>query len=278
MPKPRPRPTPDRRPSPVPVRTVVATGSPGPYAPLTVRASLSPGGGTTQTAFTLRIRVDDGDGDAHVTKVDWGDGSSFSPNPGPAYGACASPSPRPPAPYQPEPTHLSVALGHAWRHPGTYRVTLDVVSYPYPCRQGPQPATESTHSTIPVAIGLDRITSNGPAGPAIGALTVSPNTQQPTDVWLGVPMHDTDGWLSSYRIDWGDGSSTTSGPSDVGPCDDGNGRYYPGRPVDPNDDVGFQIEHTYPRRGSYRIVVTAVSSGCQGRDVQRASRAQAFRV
>jgi hypothetical protein len=221
----------------------------------------------------------DGDGQAHVTEVDWGDGSVFRPNPGPAYWMCpmwGTPT-ADPGPYRPSPSDATVSYGHAWRHPGSFQVTVKVASEGNRCGPSPAPEPESTEGEIATSIALDQLTPNGPAAPTIGRFALNPDSNDRRHVWLGWLGYDTDGWLSAITVDWGDGTSSDSGPVDMSGCDDGKGSYYPGTQADPNDG-GFQMEHSYARRGSYVVTVTLDSAGCDGTDVQESVRQERHAV
>lgn len=91
-----------------------------------------------------------------------------------------------------------------------------------------------------------------------------------------VPANDTDGWISRYDIDWGDGTKQRVRPTDGPRCDDGDGHRYPG--VQDIETAGAYGNHTYARHGRYRILVTLVSSGCGGNDVQQTSKLTAVSV
>jgi hypothetical protein len=251
------------------MRTTSTAARSGPYAPLSGTYTLSPGAGSTQTPFTLTIEGRDGDGRAQVDQVIWGDGDRFRPNPGPAYGACPMPSPTPAGrPYKPKPSSSTVSYGHAWRHPGTYRVTVQLISYPWPCTSSTA-ATQRTEGHLVVRIAPGRQSSNGPARPVIGPIEVSHGASIP-NTYVSFPAWDTDGHLESISVDWGDGSTTGRVMEDR--CDDGSGRYYPGSQPDQGQS-DFEDNHQYTRHGRYHVVVTVYTEGCLGKDPQHASRA-----
>jgi hypothetical protein len=260
---------PSQRPSPI--ISASASQAPEPIPSLTGAYSLSPSSGTTQTAFTLRIDLRDGDGQADVEQVSWGDGSRFRPRGGPAV-TCPIPSPIPTGqPYRPTPSDAKVSYGHAWRHPGTYRVTVELVSYPQPCRSS-KAETQRTQAQLVVHIGSGKITTNGPALPTIGAITEAEGASVPM-TYLSFPAFDTDGELHSFTVDWGDGN--TDGTTLEGICDDGSGAYYPGAQKGERSD--FEANHQYAERGRHRAVVTVYSADCLGEDLQRTSRSISVR-
>ena len=155
---------------------------------------------------------------------------------------------------------LTVALSHAWRVGRRYAVTLQPT---VGCAGGP--ATSFPRHSLDVGSGPLR--GNGPLTPW-GSMDYGPSetglSGDPT--YLTVRGTDGDGYVSELVLDWGDGSAVTV-------LRNPNGCHRP------PDDAWIQssfavddVKHQYAdSAGSHVVVLTVVSSGCRGEDVQRHS-------
>jgi hypothetical protein len=181
---------------------------------------------------------------------------SCSAPPVPLSGSTTTEPPPPPA------ASATVSRSHAYRGAGIFHVTVDVVSG-YPCR--------ATSWERRVTVKLDvRVTdgpkvSNGPQPPAKPDLI----EQYPRDggSFVTANVNDGDGYVRKLVYDWGDGTPTV----DVGlvadrPCEDSPTRW-------PSSQAFTGIGHHYAKDGHYRVTVTVVSTGCDGKDEQRNSNA-----
>lgn len=116
-----------------------------------------------------------------------------------------------------------------------------------------------------VTVGPSGLPTNGPARPTatVGASSGWKSLSHSRFVDLLVGGEDRDGYVRRLEIDWGDGTSSETveieGEADV--CRR--------NPVAPSGGVvPTSRPHLYTRDGTYRVTVTAVSSGCDGRTRQ----------
>ena len=236
------------------------------YAPLTVTSAISPtDGGTTQTSYTLSVRLRDGDGSAYVGDVTWGDGTAWHHAPIAMYSCAVMPLPtKSPAPYSPSPSDVTVTMHHAWRVAGTYTVTVDATSGGNSCAPS-SPRVEHVSRSFTVQIDADgTVTSNGPATP--GFLKVSSHQDPKTHQFdLGGASLDSDGFITQIDVDWGDGSTHGVFTRSLSDCDDHGGAAYPN---DQEWSVEPLFSHTYKKAGTFKVMVTFTSVGCDGQDAQ----------
>ncbi|MGB8651527.1 MAG: hypothetical protein WCD35_12800, partial [Mycobacteriales bacterium] len=241
------------------------------YAPLSVSAALDSSSGIQADDFTLSIDATDGDGAIRLSRIAWGDGAAYQPA-HPVVTCPLAPSPRAdPGPYQPQPGSLSVAYDHAWRHAGTFPVTVEVTSGggcgPYP------PAVESRTVHLQVSIGDGPETSNGSGSPTVRR--VAYGHPGGTRLSLDADPYDTDGWVTKVVVDFGDGTAQVVHDPGLSGCDDGGGAYYPGTQPGQTSD---SWTHQYATKGSYTITFVITSTGCDGADAQTFSTKVAARV
>src|SRR3954462_1855175 len=115
-------------------------------------------------------------------------------------------------------------------------------------------------------------TSSG-QGPDLPVVKVDSSTPKPghegDPAWLTLwgDATDDDGYITKLVIDWGDGTTATF-PGDDGSCQvaadgwpAGTEAMLPGEPHPPY--------HHYPSYGTFHVTLTAVSTACNGSDVQR---------
>jgi hypothetical protein len=153
---------------------------------------------------------------------------------------------------------LTVALSHAWRVGRRYSITLQPT---VGCAGGP--ATPFPRHSLDVGSGPLR--GNGPLTPW-GSMDYGPSESglSGDPAYLTVRGADGDGYVSELVLDWGDGSAATVLRSSTA-CHR------------PPDDAWIQssyavndVKHQYADDpASHVIVLTVVSSGCRGEDVQR---------
>lgn len=228
-----------------------------------VRATPSPGPAVSPVQFDIvakGMRVDL----EHAVTMTFGDGSFDG------YGAaagCAPPPPSQPGSTTTEPPSPPAATGtiersHAYRGPGTFHVSVDVVSG-YSCFATSWARRVTVKLDVRVSDG-PKVT-NGPQPPSKPDLI----EQYPRDgaSFVTANVNDPDGYVRKLVYDWGDGTA----PVDVGlvadrPCQDSPTQW-------PSSQAFTGIGHHYARNGTYRVTVTVVSTGCGGKDEQRNSNA-----
>jgi hypothetical protein len=221
----------------------------------------------TATNAVLAVHAEDDDGHPLVSGVAWGDGSSEAIAI-PMYMCPSFPPPTTPPP--PDPGESDTEFGHAWRHAGTFTLTVSVESS-IPCSQGPPPAEDATvRLVVHVTPGLD--TSNGPAQPVVTYKEAGPAFDgKPYEWTVSATLSDDDGYVGTVTIDWGDGSAPATVRNDES-CDDADGARYPSY-----GSLTATKNHVYSP-GKYTVTLTYSSAGCGGADVQRGSTTLPVRV
>ena len=187
--------------------------------------------------------------------IDFGDGGAVVPERPPGYGAhCYGTA------WSPQ---------HVWRQSGAYHVVV----YLYSCDangyvSNDRPAT----ATLDVHVASGRAASNGPGRPD-GALPIANDDNDPYLVHVKVDAGDSDGYVTSISLDWGDGSSPRRFKRPLSACDDHGGTQYPSSMVDA--DMGA---HKYATAGTYKLVATITSTGCDGMDQQAGTASYPIQV
>ncbi|MER3452945.1 MAG: hypothetical protein C4344_04635 [Acidimicrobiia bacterium] len=145
---------------------------------------------------------------------------------------------------------------HAYRVPGTYSVEIALER----CR------SREVVKAAPVRVSVDPpadgvLPSNGPREPGVSGLSGATPEADGT-VRLNVGASDRDGFIRTINVDWGDGSSPTEVSWPLRDCHDTPTSY-------PKDSrVATRVEHRYPTPGTFRITLTAISTGCDGESPQ----------
>jgi hypothetical protein len=149
---------------------------------------------------------------------------------------------------------------HVWRRPGTYHVAVKVygcLSYGYVDND----KFETLSLDVRVVPGNPG--SNGPASP-FAAIPVAGSGDGPMTIHAHVDAGDSDGWITTISLDWGDGSPPAVVHESLSGCDDQGATRYPSSSID--EDVGT---HRYANAGRYTLEATATSTGCDGQDAQQ---------
>jgi hypothetical protein len=121
-----------------------------------------------------------------------------------------------------------------------------------------------------IDIGSGTSTGQGPDLPVVKVDSSTPAPGHENDasyVTLWGTGTDDDGFVRHLVVDWGDGTSTTF-PGDPNGCT----RTADGWPASSEADVPYDPAppvHHYKSYGDFRITLTAVSTACDGSDVQR---------
>ena len=163
-------------------------------------------------------------------------------------------------------------IEHSYRGGGTFDVTV-TAGHVSSCAKPKLSATDR----IRVEVQPGDVASNGPAWPYAYFLRIagrpSPAPGGGRSVRFTPPIGgDDDGWVSRARVDWGDGTWTDFNFGLDG-CN-GTATAWPhGHRV--WDELVF---HTYEQRGTYQVVLTIVSTGCDGQDPQEVMDVREFRV
>ncbi|HWL36012.1 MAG TPA: hypothetical protein VNQ77_07440 [Frankiaceae bacterium] len=242
--------------TPSPTDPGPVTGSAGGESGLRVVATLAKGGAPTATSVTLTVEAEDDDGQPAMPVIDWGEGE---PKGAVSAGGSCVPSD---GPDEKDPGSLRESFTHAWRNPGTYTVLVTVVSFDY-CDEGVEQERQTVR--LPIEIRPGKVVSNGPASPFadhVGHLYGDDEFYR--TVTLEWTLRDTDGYVSSVLVDWGDGSEPERfrGSRE---CDDGDGARYP------NTRFADEAAHEYASAGARTVTLTFSSTGCDGEDRQWAT-------
>lgn len=216
---------------------------------LTLTAAVDRTTRATAEAFTLTAATDDGLADAYELKVEWGDGTAETQV---EEILCERGG-------QSGELHRRVALRKAYRYPGTYQVRVTATS------DGCTAPTESRQRTLSLTVQAGAEVSNGPEQPR---LTVGDPGIDRRDVTLLPDVDDRDGQIARLIVEWGDGRREVR-PGRA--CTDPAGHW-------PDDFDAYVLTHRYAAAGRYRPTVTVVSAGCDGRDLQSASRTYRIRL
>jgi hypothetical protein len=226
------------------------------------------GGDRGTTRFDIFANDDPSDFDAHVrTHMDYGDGeysdyfydSTAIPL---RYGsttshACAGHDVAALGPVDGSPSHrIEAAPEHAYRKPGRYTAHLVVET-------GTGDRVEVATLDKTVAVAPKRVQSNGPESEMDVQFDRAGQFRDGGDqTFLWDPKFcDPDGWISSVRVDWGDGSPPTVVDRGLDGCVDPGNRF-------PTSQLEEHFSHRYAKPGDYQIDVAVRSSGCDGGDVQ----------
>ena len=227
-----------------------------------VRAMPSPGPAVTPVRFDIVAIGMRGDLKYAVTMT-YGDGTidgygqaGCAASPPPPSGSTTTEPPPPPA------RTTSTTLTHAYRGAGVFHVSVDVFSG-YQCSATSWERRATAAFDVRVTDGPK--VSNGPQPPAKPDLI----EQYPRDggSFVTANVNDPDGYVRKLIYDWGDGTA----PVDVGlvadrPCQDSPTQW-------PSSQAFTGIGHHYAKDGTYRVTVTVVSTGCDGKDEQRNANA-----
>ena len=172
----------------------------------------APGGGTTSgktgTSYTYSVKTTDPDGDTITYTIDWGDGTSYTTG-SKSSGTTAYP-------------------GHTWTQAGTYAVKVRATD----SKANVSAWSPSRSVTIATPNNQPPLTPAAPSGPVSG--------KTGTSYTYSVKTTDPDGDTITYTIDWGDGTSYTTGSKSSGTT------AYPG--------------HTWTQAGTYAVKVRATDS------------------
>ena len=158
-------------------------------------------------------------------------------------------------------TGLSTSYTTIYNKSGRYE--FEAVAYARSCDHN-----AGFYAWIDVADGTS--SGQGPALPVVKIDSSTPKSGHEGDpAWLTLwgDATDDDGYITKLIVDWGDGT-TDSFPGDGGPCQEaadgwpaGTEAMLPGEPNPPY--------HHYRSYGSFRVTLTAVSTACNGSDVER---------
>jgi hypothetical protein len=112
-------------------------------------------------------------------------------------------------------------------------------------------------------------TGQGPELPVVQVDNSTPppkHQDDPAWVTLWGEAKDADGFITKLVVDWGDGTTQTF-PGDPGPCQ----KTSDGWPAATDVMVPYDPPppHHYTSYGTFRVTLTAVSTACNGSDVQR---------
>jgi hypothetical protein len=216
---------------------------------------------TAATLTTITVRAHDPVNLAPTVNIDFGDGTStdsyraFYPGYKPCRGGGGE---------------VQLDFTHAYRVPGTYTVRVSMQR----CTGRSDDVVAAEPLRLTVAPPPDgNLPSNGPRAPMVEVAPHSVNADEGGAVSVHVGALDRDGYLRTFRIDWGDGSAVTEVERPLTNCHD-TPTSYPrgdiyGSPE--GDTYGFDVRHHYATPGTYRITVTVESTGCDGASVQTAT-------
>lgn len=181
--------------------------------------------------------------DSGSATFDFGDGT-ISTQFSPGYGArCAS---------------TAFGREHVWKQPGTYHVVVTLwgcLSYGYV--DNDKKATVA----LDVRVAPGNPSGNGPAVPS-GAMPVAATADAMT-IHAFVAASDSDGWVTTISLDWGDGTQPAVVHESLAGCDDHGGTRYPSSSID--EDMGT---HRYATAGRYTLRSTVTSTACDGLSAQ----------
>jgi hypothetical protein len=176
-------------------------------APATPVAPEGPVSGLTGTEYTYHVKTTDPDGDTLTYTIDWGDGTTHTTG-SRTSGTLVSPS-------------------HNWTQAGTYAIRVRATD-----SKGNVSAWSPSLSVTIAAVNQPPLTPAAPEG------TVS--AQAGTAYTCSVKTTDPDGDNIAYTIDWGDGTSSTTGQL--------------------NSGVIGSASHTWTQAGTYPVKVRATDS------------------
>lgn len=167
----------------------------------------------------------------------------------------------------PPATSRTLRFRHAFRHPGTAKVLVSVVSY---C--GHRPGAFAFTAGVPVADGP--LLSNGPWQAFVQvAATEREGIESPAPgQYFRGDVFDPDGAPWSWSWDFGDGTTPPVQPA-PGPCFFGDGNDWPKRM-----DSTSTVAHRYAKPGTYTIRFTATTAGCDGEQPQTVSATMRWTV
>jgi hypothetical protein len=129
------------------------------------------------------------------------------------------------------------------------------------------PAAESAARNLSAQVSADdTVTSNGPADPEFLRATAlrDPRTRH---LDVSGDSADSDGFVRRVEVDWGDGSAHGVLTRRLSDCSDHAGKAYPN---DQEWAVHPFFSHDYKKAGTFAVVVTVTSVGCDGADEQTA--------
>lgn len=155
-------------------------------------------------------------------------------------------------------------FGHGYRRSGTYDVR--VLRVILECGEEIPFAGDPLRLTVVPGPA----TSNGPELPTSTNCVLNPASfcafPEGRTVRPFAGLSDPDGYVESAVIDWGDGSAPSEVHFPLAECQDPGGNRYP------NNSRQLSVpEHTYAGTGTYTVTLTVVSTGCDGKNVQRAT-------
>lgn len=182
--------------------------------------------------------------------IDWGDGSAGSSVSGADFG-CGG--------FRRGERHTS-SMTHAYRQPGRWTVTVRFL--PHCNGMFGTPIV----GTAEVVVVDGDVSSNGPEQPRFydGGVFVEPVDGAARTVAISARFEDYDGYLTRVAVHWGDGSPDTVVEYPLSRCHDVPS-HWPYTYVSGDWDA---ITHTYARETTFRAVLTATTSGCDGKQVQ----------
>ena len=231
------------------------TDPPNPVIPrITVKAE-----GPARTAEFAEVTITTenlgGSGD---WKVDWGDGSE---------GLWVTQYSHDCGGYSPD-TRSVETIPHAYRRAGTWTVT---VTFEPDCHGAPLPHYVGTGD---VTVTPGRTLANGPVSLvflggiyAYAAPKTRPDMKVPPHTMVvNAQYYDYDGYLTRLAFKFGDGSPDRVFTFPLSKCVDPKNHWPQANGTE--NDPWWGLRHTFPRKGRYRVVVTATTAGCNGRDRQ----------
>lgn len=121
------------------------------YDGLTLRGTLDPGSGTTDTTFHVTLKGSDGDGKVRFAGLTYGDGTAEAAQADPTRCRSYPPLTAPPGPYRPEPSAQTYTFSHRYTRPGRYTLTMHLTSNNADCKPN-GPAKEARDAAFTVTV------------------------------------------------------------------------------------------------------------------------------
>jgi hypothetical protein len=215
---------------------------------LEVLLTATPGLGATADLITVSIRARDPQGAVGDVSfaVDWGDPPMQFPA---SSASCA----RLRSPVSVDETRTFL---HGYRNAATYSIRARVESGSCTTAE-----SEVAEAAVTVRIRAGARPSNGPVPPAPRLDDRRGASDTPGEPRFLVSASDDDGYVTKVSVDWGDGTTEVAGVRSLAGCEDDSVRW-------PTEGLGGDLRHQHAP-GRYRVTVSAVSAGCDGRDEQR---------